>query len=276
MSLFSSRKGLIEPSPKGRAGELSKSLRVALWNDFYEIYRSHVTTYGVQRLSEPIANLLRRIWSEYLGQPADDYPGHGKMIDEIKDLFLSSEWFIPLDFFEIVHGAAYPLAINRLGFEQHINGRLNAENAAYSFVEGKFIDRVSDVEKAAIEDAAKLGSDPVRKHFEEARRLLSDRHGRGYANSVKESILAVEAACQQLFGKNKGTLSAILKTVDGAQSIHPALRDAFIKLYGWTGDGGGIRHAIADDDNPPTREEAHFMLVACSAFVNYLFAREAE
>jgi len=182
MSLFSSRKGLIEPPPKRQPGELSKSLRTTLWNDFYTIYQSNVTRYDRHsEVSQPMANLLRATWSEYFGQPADQYPGHGKMVDEIKNLFLSSEWFIPLDFFEIVHNAAYSLGINRSGFHQRINDRLDAENAPYSFVEGKFLDRVSEVEKAAIEDAGKLESDPVRKHLEEARRLLSDRHGRGYA-----------------------------------------------------------------------------------------------
>jgi len=132
------------------------------------------------------------------------------------------------------------------------------------------------LEKAAIEDALKAPSESIQGHLKEAYRLLSDRHNSAYANSVKESISAVEAACKLISGKDKGTLSAILKTSGRAKSIHPTLREAFIKLYGWTGDDGGIRHGMTDGDKPPDREEAHFMLVACSAFVNYLFARDAK
>jgi hypothetical protein len=47
------------------------------------------------------------------------------------------------------------------------------------------------------------------------------------------------------------------------------------RLYGWTSDAGGIRHAIKDADEVE-RTDAQFMLVNCSAFVNYLFERKAR
>jgi hypothetical protein len=45
-----------------------------------------------------------------------------------------------------------------------------------------------------------------------------------------------------------------------------------VKLYGYTSDDSGIRHAILDQ---PTVgfDEAKFMIVSCSAFVNYLIAK---
>jgi hypothetical protein len=52
--------------------------------------------------------------------------------------------------------------------------------------------------------------------------------------------------------------------------LHPALEAAFTKLYGYTSDAKGIRHALLDDDEVVTFEEAKFMLVACSAFINYV------
>ncbi len=51
--------------------------------------------------------------------------------------------------------------------------------------------------------------------------------------------------------------------------MHPALEAAFTKLYDYTSDAKGIRHALLDEDRV-TFEEAKFMLVACSAFVNYV------
>jgi len=44
-------------------------------------------------------------------------------------------------------------------------------------------------------------------------------------------------------------------------------------LYGYTSDSGGIRHALSDEDVTPTFEDAKFMLVSCSAFINYLKAK---
>ena len=45
--------------------------------------------------------------------------------------------------------------------------------------------------------------------------------------------------------------------------------DAFNKLYGYASDSDGIRHALSKETGYK-QEDAIFMLVACSAFVNYL------
>lgn len=52
--------------------------------------------------------------------------------------------------------------------------------------------------------------------------------------------------------------------------IHGALKEAFKKLYGYAGDGKGIRHAGDLGGPESTFAEAQFMLVSCSAFINYL------
>lgn len=45
---------------------------------------------------------------------------------------------------------------------------------------------------------------------------------------------------------------------------------AFAALYGYTSDSGGIRHSLLEDDISVSFEDAKFMLVSCSAFINYL------
>ena len=62
--------------------------------------------------------------------------------------------------------------------------------------------------------------------------------------------------------------------IDVALLPSPALRVAFPKLYGWTGDEDGVRHVIMDEANVGFAE-AKFMIVACSAFVR-LPTREAQ
>ena len=45
----------------------------------------------------------------------------------------------------------------------------------------------------------------------------------------------------------------------------------FSERYGYTNDKTtGIRHALMDDTNAPTADEAKFMLVSCSAYINYI------
>jgi hypothetical protein len=58
--------------------------------------------------------------------------------------------------------------------------------------------------------------------------------------------------------------------------IHPAPDKGLSAIYGFTSDSGGIRHALADDDVPPSYADAKFMRVGCSAFVSFLLTEAAE
>lgn len=43
--------------------------------------------------------------------------------------------------------------------------------------------------------------------------------------------------------------------------MHPALEQAILKLYGYTSDAGGIRHALTEESTVPSYGDAKFMLV---------------
>jgi hypothetical protein len=86
---------------------------------------------------------------------------------------------------------------------------------------------------------------------------------------MKESISAVEALCKILAKNDKATLAPALDAVTQKVQLHPKLREGFKAVYGYTSDDHGIRHALKDDGQPE-EEDARFLLVSCSAFVNYL------
>jgi hypothetical protein len=65
---------------------------------------------------------------------------------------------------------------------------------------------------------------------------------------------------------------AALAAIEKKTTLHPSLKEAFQKLYGYTSDAQGIRHALMDEPNLDI-EDAKFMLVSCSAFVNYLIVK---
>jgi len=67
----------------------------------------------------------------------------------------------------------------------------------------------------------------------------------------------------------KATLGDALELLEKKHSLHPALKAGFSKLYGYTSDEGGIRHAMLDEPNL-TSADAIYFLVSCSAFINYL------
>ena len=110
----------------------------------------------------------------------------------------------------------------------------------------------------------------IRIHLENAFKLYSQKPNGDYRNSIKESISAVEALCRSLTGED--TLGASLKKLeDSGVYMQRFLKDSFTKLYVYTNDKEtGIRHALMDAENIPDKEDAYYMLITCSAFINYI------
>ena len=111
-----------------------------------------------------------------------------------------------------------------------------------------------------------------RTHLKTALHLLGKRPAPDYRNAVKESISAVESVAKQLSKNESQGLAGALDELGKRGPIHGALKSAFLKLYGYTSDADGIRHAILDEPNVDF-DEAKYMVVACSAFVNYLVTK---
>jgi hypothetical protein len=109
----------------------------------------------------------------------------------------------------------------------------------------------------------------VATHLRRALELLSDRESPDYRNSIKESISAVESLAKTITGNPKATLGQALNVIERERKIHPSLLEAFSKLYGYTSDEGGIRHAMLEDPNI-TVSDAKFFLMSCTSFINYM------
>ena len=143
------------------------------------------------------------------------------------------------------------------------------EMGAYRFVDGQITKIVEEEEIKSIEKAIAEGETLVAKHLRRSLELLSDRFNPDFRNSVKESISAVERLASHRTGEKHGTLGQLLKKLESRIELHPALKNAFSSLYGWTSDDSGIRHALAEKETADF-EDAKFMLLACSAFINYV------
>jgi hypothetical protein len=114
---------------------------------------------------------------------------------------------------------------------------------------------------------------PVIVHIESSLKLLTDKRKPDFRNSIKESISAVESLCKIITGNETTTLGQALKLLDKENPIPKSLKSGFSAIYGYASDSGGIRHGLLNDEVSPRLEEARFMLIACSAFVNYLITR---
>ena len=153
------------------------------------------------------------------------------------------------------------------------NQLFEQEYVGYRFVNGRIVAISDTTEIDAIEEACCNPVEGCRTQLQKALDFLADRENKDYKNSIKESISAVESICQVIVNNEKATLGEALKQLESkGLSIHPSLKQAFLKLYGYTSDQGGIRHAEGMFESDVTFEEAKFMLVGCSAFINYLIA----
>ena len=152
---------------------------------------------------------------------------------------------------------------------ENINKILEEEKSGYRIICNEIAKVTDEQEIKSIEESIATEFDSVNTHFTKALQLYSDRQAPDYENSIKESISAVEAMCCIINGTSDTLGKALKKLKDNGIEIHNSLEEAFRKLYGYTSDTHGIRHGGIDFTNA-SEEDAKYMLVSCSAFINYL------
>ena len=144
------------------------------------------------------------------------------------------------------------------------------EYVGYRFVGSHITPITNSTEVSEISEAAASPYKEVNSHLEKSIKYLSDRTAPDYENSIKESISAVERMCSIIIGKSTTLGDALKQLEKSGLEINSAMKAAFQQLYGYTCEGSAIRHAGKIGGPGSTFEEAKFMLVSCSAFVNYL------
>ncbi len=195
-----------------------------------------------------------------------------KITEQIFDSAVFNEVF---DFLELLAKFRYNEYEDRKrkDFYELIDLIFEREYVGYRFVDGRIVPITDENEIASIEEACNNKFEGTRAHIKKAVGFIADRERKDYKNCIKESISAVESICSIIVGNDKATLPDALKILKKNNlKIHPVLEIALIKLYAYTSDENGVRHAEGLFENDVTFEEAKFMLVSCSAFVNYLTA----
>jgi hypothetical protein len=263
---FSERYGYKSVKEKLQIDSIDKELRNTLWNLLTEYYWDEVThSFFARSLEEP---LLKLLWKDFLKEPIDDMSEFtSAAVSQIKDYYYQFNWYEVYDFIEFI-SQQYPDERTNKGFRKECNKVLEKECSAYRFVGKQITQLTSKEEIESIEEAIEESNDLVASHLVRSLELLSDRKSPDYRNSIKESISAVESLVQKTVGK-KGTLGQLIEKIEEHFELHPAIKESFKKLYGYTSDKDGIRHAMLDEPSLDF-EDAKFMLVTCSAFINYV------
>ena len=274
---FSEREGITKPKVGLQIDSIDNDLRNRLWNAVYLLYLEPYCYPAY--LDDKLFEFLKALWHSYFKKPADaiDKVNYENTIHTVKLYFLNRQWYEVYDIIEFFANNFPDQTINA-HFIKESNAILETELSGYRFV-GKLICPISSkVEIAEIEAAMASPLKSVNMHLDNALRLLADKESPDYRNSIKESISSVEAICKVIANNQNTTLGEALNIIERESKIplHADLKKAFSSLYHYTSDADGIRHALKDEKVNAGFDEAKFMLVACSAFVNYLIAKAAK
>jgi hypothetical protein len=236
---------------------------------YYDYYNK------IDKFTDQFVELL---WTDYFKQPLDNIRNKtwSYIYGQIREHFFKCSWNEVYDFIEFIANN-YRDKDNNKEFMKYCNSILERELSAYRFVGGKITPITSEPEISEIEKALDTRDSlkTVKTHLKRALELLSDRESPDYRNSIKESISAVEAICKLITNNEKATLGQTLDQIGNKVDLHPALKKAFDSLYGYTNDAEGIRHALLEESHL-SFEDAKFMLVSCSAFINYLINKASK
>ena len=273
---FSQRYGYEPLLPKPmKLEELSDDLRREIWNATREILLSITRENSYGYYFEKEGRLfVERVLGKLLNKPEDEIDtSYDEVLYQFKSLILQDSFNKVLDLVEI-------MANNSEYVEEKVVDSISKSfercAAAYyldmSRYPYKFFPRSNESQGEAMREAIKTirdgGMEGAETHLHQAAEHINAQR---FAESIKDSIHAVESVARQIDPKSK-TLGPALNSLEKAGLVkHPALKEAFSKLYGYTSDEQGIRHALLDKNSPDVDlDEAMFMFGACASFAAYL------
>lgn len=276
MGKFSERYGYTKPSDIIIREKMPIEIQNAICS-CYDRLNSNFASLGYNRYSgDEYIDLENYLWTYFMNRREGDFRD-GRSYHIVATLYIedkSIEWYKKLDIIEETLNYLIGKRFNPIAdlFAKDLNSQFERLNFAYRIIDYKIVEVSVKEEIVTIEEALQDSSKSIRSHISKAIELYAKKPSGDYRNSIKESISAVEAFCRLKTGEN--TFGKALNALESKGIIIPGqLKTAFDKLYSYTNQPEtGIRHALMDDTGSytPKAEEALFMLVSCSAFINYL------
>ena len=269
-----------EPLPKPmRTGEISGDLRREVWDDIYDFLKQNsLRGPTIQCFTGNASNLLVTVFGKFHKKPKSQINYDFKATYNFCELIITAgKAHDTINFIEIMvneRGSdGFAPRIRRL-FEKHSAPYyLDTSKKPYWFVQSASREQGESTEQA-IESLHENKMNGAATHLREAAKHMNAEQ---YADSIVDSIHAVESVACTICPESK-TLGAALKSLGKAGILkHPALKQAFEKLYGYTNDEQGIRHALTEQDAPDVGlDEAIFMFGACASFAAYLAQKHRQ
>ncbi|MDX1921541.1 MAG: hypothetical protein SFW65_00240 [Alphaproteobacteria bacterium] len=274
---FAQAEGVDELPRQLRRDEISPELRAMLWllihtdlqqGKYFSRFDNnfHLSAKWEKLLHRKHIFVDHKMVDEFISDPS-------VLISKVKKIINSG------DYVEVYGFLQWVLRENKEAIDiEKVKLILKRTHAAYRLIEDPptFIPISSEEEVGAINqaflDLRAQEFDGARTHLRTAAQNLTSG---GYADSIRESIHAVESVARLLGGTN--SLGGALQKLKSKKAVHPALEKGFGALYGFTSDEKGIRHPLLDDATSAVDEtDAIFMIGACASFVSYLINRTRD
>ena len=286
MKWFSERYGYTKPSDVIIREQITRDIQNAICSAF-DVLPDLFDKAGARYGEYDYIDVERFLWTQVLNERESKF-SEGRNYHIVSTWYIENsekQWYEKLELIEKVIDYLIRLSSNYdkryyrevvKAFTERLNSDFERLHFAYRIVDNKIVEISSKAEIESIEKALTYSPSNIREHLNKALQHYAKRPEGDYRNSIKESISAVEAWCREKTGET--TLGpALSKLEKKGITLHPMLKQAFDKLYFYTNDKEtGIRHALMDETGTymPNAEEAMFMLVSCSAFINYLNIKE--
>jgi len=269
MTTFSERMGLAPKPALPHMDYMSHELRNSLWLCFEHTLGTFSPFFPDKWRS------FTRIAAFHVLKPSST--GNLDPFSWLHRQFADCDWNVAYDITEIFVLQAGAILqstnVDKDKLQTFFNRILERESSGYRFLQGTLVPVTNQTELDEITHAITLGTatpfSGASLHIETSVDLLSKKPEPDCRNSVKESISAVESAVRTICGDKNASLQKALGKIHETHPLHGAFKEACVKLYGYTSDEQGIRHSLLESNNC-TFEDARFMLVTCSAFVNYI------
>lgn len=294
MALFSERLGFVKPREVLQIECANEELRMSIYNMVHRILGDYSRGSNAEAI-------CKELWTMEWHNPVDTFPVYSdELYQELRDWVFNGQWYVCYDLIEFVYnelndlgalepeppnfgygGCGWDVGDPKKDFQKDVNAVLEAEGSGYRFLGERIVPVSNELELASIEQSmsAESGLAGASAHIQHALELLAMRPDPDCLNSVKESISAAESAARRISPIKTGTLADAVESLRKTRGLHKSLAEAWKRMFGYTSDADGIRHGGEGEPVDLDPAFAKYMLVTCSAFVNYLaeeFGRDGQ
>jgi hypothetical protein len=274
---FSQRIGKTPISKEIQLDGIDIDLKNQLWNIVKLLYLDLISK-NHHNSNSSFRQFAIAIWHHFFKLPIDKIPLYEDKIEAfIRDYFFNSEWYLIYDLIQYLIGLDFNKNKNEQ-FIEYLNSILESEFSGYRILDNKVAPISNQLEFDELSKSFSITKQYTNLHganihLQKALELISDRKNPDYRNSIKESVSSVEATCRMITKEN--SLGKALKKLESkGLDIDMQLKDGFEKIYSYTNNKeNGIRHAIIDNPKETEFEDAKYMLISCSAFINCLIGK---